>query len=222
MNDPLDELIRSLQLTAPLPSQAAGRSAARTRILDAAISLFSTRGYDGVRTREIASAAGVAEKTLFHHFGSKANLFAAALQPVVIKLSGPASLAAMLQVLADPTVTLREKLRALSLNRIAFLQEHPALASFILRELLLREAFRETFFSQVAAHSGPALQSLFTVAVSRGEIAPVDPERALRLFLTTLLGYAITRSIFFPDRPWDDAAEVDAFLDTLFAGWTAR
>ncbi|KQL44168.1 transcriptional regulator [Brevibacillus choshinensis] len=48
------------------------------RLLLAAIDLVAERGYNGVTTQEIATAAGLSEKTLFRHFGSKQNLLASA------------------------------------------------------------------------------------------------------------------------------------------------
>jgi AcrR family transcriptional regulator len=43
----------------------------REKILDAALLLFSQKGYLGATTREIAAESGVAEVTLFRHFSSK-------------------------------------------------------------------------------------------------------------------------------------------------------
>jgi AcrR family transcriptional regulator len=48
-----------------------------TRILQAALELFSERGYAGATTREIARRADIAEVTLFRHFPSKEKLFEA-------------------------------------------------------------------------------------------------------------------------------------------------
>lgn len=47
----------------------------RDKILDAGLKLFSTKGYLGATTKEIARVAGVAELTLFRHFASKERLF---------------------------------------------------------------------------------------------------------------------------------------------------
>ncbi|MBA4373084.1 MAG: TetR/AcrR family transcriptional regulator [Thermodesulfovibrio sp.] len=47
----------------------------RNKILDAGLKLFSTKGYLGATTKEIARVAGVAELTLFRHFSSKERLF---------------------------------------------------------------------------------------------------------------------------------------------------
>ncbi|ULL17238.1 TetR/AcrR family transcriptional regulator [Paenibacillus sp. H1-7] len=49
------------------------------RLLIAAINLISEHGYNGVTTQEIAAEAGLSEKTLFRHFGSKQKLLEAAL-----------------------------------------------------------------------------------------------------------------------------------------------
>lgn len=52
-------------------------SLTKDKILDAALSLFSKKGYLGATTKEIAKKAGVAELTLFRHFSSKERLFEA-------------------------------------------------------------------------------------------------------------------------------------------------
>ncbi|TDF92807.1 TetR/AcrR family transcriptional regulator [Paenibacillus piri] len=54
-----------------------GRQSTGERLLQAAINLISERGYNGVTTEEIATAAGLSEKTLFRYFGTKLNLLEA-------------------------------------------------------------------------------------------------------------------------------------------------
>ncbi|HVM95686.1 MAG TPA: TetR/AcrR family transcriptional regulator [Candidatus Acidoferrales bacterium] len=49
----------------------------RDKILDAAEDLFSRRGFAGIGMREVAEAAGLGKSSLFHHFPSKAELYAA-------------------------------------------------------------------------------------------------------------------------------------------------
>lgn len=46
----------------------------RTRILDAAESVFAERGYDGTSIREIVRAAGVNVAAVHYHFGSKESV----------------------------------------------------------------------------------------------------------------------------------------------------
>ncbi|MDR3602209.1 MAG: TetR/AcrR family transcriptional regulator [Desulfosporosinus sp.] len=51
--------------------------------MNAAIVLFSQKGFTAVTTKEIAKVAGVSEMTLFRHFESKQNLFEKAFDKFV-------------------------------------------------------------------------------------------------------------------------------------------
>jgi AcrR family transcriptional regulator len=53
---------------------------ARSRILDAAYTLFYSRGFTRVGLDEIASAAGLTKRTLYQHFESKDALLAAVME----------------------------------------------------------------------------------------------------------------------------------------------
>jgi AcrR family transcriptional regulator len=55
------------------------RGEPRRLLLDAARELFSSQGYSGTSTREIAEKAGVSETLMFRYFGSKVGLFREAL-----------------------------------------------------------------------------------------------------------------------------------------------
>jgi TetR/AcrR family transcriptional regulator len=46
----------------------------RERLLEVALGLFATRGYDASGVQEIVAAAGVTKPTLYHYFGSKLGL----------------------------------------------------------------------------------------------------------------------------------------------------
>ncbi|WP_237175538.1 TetR/AcrR family transcriptional regulator [Paenibacillus xylanexedens] len=46
----------------------------KEKLMTAAIDLISKKGYSSVTTQEIATAAGLSEKTLFRQFGTKQNL----------------------------------------------------------------------------------------------------------------------------------------------------
>ena len=52
----------------------------RERILSAARELISKQGYDGVKMRDLAKAADVAPKTLYHQFESKETLLRTAVE----------------------------------------------------------------------------------------------------------------------------------------------
>ncbi|TRW79634.1 TetR family transcriptional regulator [Mycolicibacterium sp. 018/SC-01/001] len=47
----------------------------RQALIDAALTLITVQGYDATTVDQIASAAGVAPRTFFHHFAAKEDIF---------------------------------------------------------------------------------------------------------------------------------------------------
>jgi AcrR family transcriptional regulator len=68
------------------PKKPPSPSETRQRIIEAAVEIGSKVGYARATTKAIAEIAGINEITLFRHFGSKANLFSAAIE----QYGGPA------------------------------------------------------------------------------------------------------------------------------------
>jgi len=60
----------------------AGGSDAKEKILEAARTLFADSGYDRTSLRQVATRAGVDASLIMHHFGSKQQLFVAAMVPL--------------------------------------------------------------------------------------------------------------------------------------------
>ena len=56
------------------------QEATRQKILDKALELFSTRGYDAVSVGEIAQAVGIKAPSLYNHFPSKRAIFDAIVE----------------------------------------------------------------------------------------------------------------------------------------------
>lgn len=52
----------------------------KAQVIDAAIALFGRHGLKGTTTRALAEAAGVSEATIFKHFPTKDDLYAAAFE----------------------------------------------------------------------------------------------------------------------------------------------
>ena len=63
--------------------------ASRDKILDAAEHLFARRGFAGIGLREVAEVAGLGKSSLFHHFRSKAELYAAVVGRILDLFEAP-------------------------------------------------------------------------------------------------------------------------------------
>ncbi len=59
----------------------------RDRILRTAIKFFAARGYSGVSVDEVVAVAKVNKRMVYHYFGDKAGLYAAALTKVYSRLA---------------------------------------------------------------------------------------------------------------------------------------
>jgi AcrR family transcriptional regulator len=57
-----------------------GAAARRETIIDAALPLFASAGYEQTRMSDVAARVGVTEPVIFQNFGTKLELFAAALE----------------------------------------------------------------------------------------------------------------------------------------------
>jgi AcrR family transcriptional regulator len=62
------------------PKRTRNAAATRDAILHSALAAFSRNGYDGIGVREIAQAAGVTAVLVNRYFGSKEELFGAAVE----------------------------------------------------------------------------------------------------------------------------------------------
>lgn len=62
----------------PGPKAARGRTSSRHAILEAAVSVFERDGYQSTSIDDIAEAAGVSRRTVYHHFKAKNDILVAA------------------------------------------------------------------------------------------------------------------------------------------------
>jgi AcrR family transcriptional regulator len=95
-------------------------SSAPARILSAALAAFSEQGFDGARTRDIAARADVTLGLLQYHYGSKDELWKAAVEQAFSTLGAGVDL-----ILApSEAVDERERLRRLLRAHVAFVAQH--------------------------------------------------------------------------------------------------
>ena len=71
-----------------------------TRILQNALQLFSSKGYEATSVREICEASGLTKPTLYHFFGSKEGVYRALVEGALQEFSA-ALLAELTEVLEE-------------------------------------------------------------------------------------------------------------------------
>lgn len=88
----------------------------RKKLIEVASRLFCERGFDGVSTRDIVSAAGTTLPTISHHFGSKDGLYRAVLDDIGAQMEerlSAASAPALAMLAAQERASRRQHLEAL-------------------------------------------------------------------------------------------------------------
>jgi len=118
-----------------------------TQIDDAAISLFSEKGFANTSTKEIAAKANVAEGTIFKHYKTKDNLllnillkFIKVLIPVMKK-----DIAKKLAAQAFESVD--DFIRYFIKNRIAFVVENQDILRIFVKELIYNDSLRQSLMT---------------------------------------------------------------------------
>ncbi|WLR50233.1 forespore capture DNA-binding protein RefZ [Bacillus tianshenii] len=132
----------------------------KQKVIDAAISLFNTKGFQGTSVREVAKKADVNPALISYYFGSKKGL----LESLLLQFYEP-----YLQMLEEavnemPKLTPAVCLKEMCARILAFQQQHVALTRFVYREMtldsvLIREMMatylkRETFFMKSVFQAG--------------------------------------------------------------------
>jgi AcrR family transcriptional regulator len=91
----------------------------REEILDAAVRVFARAPFRVAGTAEIARAAGIAEPTLYRYFGSKRDLYLAALDRCCVIIRDE------FQRIADQTVVAADALHAIGEWYVGIIRSHP-------------------------------------------------------------------------------------------------
>jgi AcrR family transcriptional regulator len=108
---------------------ASVEQSSRDKILDAAEALFAKRGYTGIGLSEVAESVGLSKSSLFHHFPSKAQLYAAVAGRILGRVE--VQLVRSLARGGDPVARLERWLDEL----IDLLAANPTYARILLRSL---------------------------------------------------------------------------------------
>lgn len=178
----------------------------RQRILDAALELFSERGFTGTSVGDVEIAAGLAPRSgaLYKHFPSKRDLLEAAFEE---RMEAIAEFRARVELtdLGDP----RAELTLIGRWGLAELRRERRLVRMVMKDGDRVPAIAEAFRDAIVL---PGL-ALSTDVISRhGRSGLTDPEATAAALCAALVGFSLQGALF-----GDDAAGVDD--DRLVRAW---
>jgi AcrR family transcriptional regulator len=165
---------------------APARQLSRDKILDCAEELFARRGYAGIGLAEVAERVGLGKSSLFHHFRSKTQLYAAVVARILDRIETP--LTAALAAGGSPVERLERWVDAL----IDTLSQHPTFARLLLRSLfedddLAGELPEEREANETIRRLVAALARLLKEGMGTGAFRPASVPHTLQ----TLIGATV-------------------------------
>ena len=168
-------------------AQNVDTSSSREKILEAAEALFARRGFAGVGLREVADATGLGKSSLFHHFRSKAQLYAEVLGRVLARIE------AQLEVALHRGGRASERFDRWVEALVDALAEHPTSARLLLRALFEEDELGDDSIPEqeeaqrTLGRIVSAVESVLKEGVATGELRPVSVPDTLQ----TLIGASV-------------------------------
>lgn len=147
------------------------------QILDAAESIFQSKGMDGARMQEIADKAGINKAMLHYYYRSKQQLFEAVFKHAF------SLLAPQLNKILNDESTIEEKIKNFTFNYISFVSKHPYLPNFIIQELNRNPGFTESLRHTEGFPNIEKFKKQLNDEIENGNILPIKAEQ---LFINIL------------------------------------
>ncbi len=173
-------------------------------------------GVSRLTTRSLSRAVGIAQSTLFLHFGNKSHLLVALVDTIQEGLQQEMAGLGLAQL------TPLERIKAVIRAHLFFIQQQPGIPRLLFSEELqsgdpiFRDRMNELvqFFLQFIA-------DLISAAQARGEIrADIVPQQNACILIAAVQGLAF-RWVLSNDR-FDLVDQADAVIATLIDGWAPR
>jgi AcrR family transcriptional regulator len=187
----------------------------RQVIIDAALALFSRKGFRGTTTKEIATAADCSEATIFKHFTTKDELYSAILE----------AKAAIEETLARAAQAAAQKddvgvFRAVGLEALIRTEDDPSLMRLLLFSALEGHEQSHLFFESKVRRLHEFLSDYITARIRDGVFRAVNPLIAARGFVGMIVHYLLMHEIYGLKRPAGALPEqvVDTFVTVFLSG----
>jgi AcrR family transcriptional regulator len=187
----------------------------RQQIVEAAVELFSRKGFRGTRTREIAEAAGISEAMIYRHFATKRELYSAIIE----------AKSATEELLASAATAAQEKddagvLRAVGLKMIEQTVREPSLMRLLLFSALEGHELSEIFFESRVKRLHQFLSRYIRRRIKEGRFRSIDALVAARGFIGMIVHYLLIHELFGVKRPRRSSPEevVELFVSVFLKG----
>mgnify|MGYP001597982458 CR=1 FL=1 len=186
------------------------------RIINAAINIFSEKGFESTRTREIAERAGIAEGTIFRYFPTK-DAILERMVPLLIRVMMPRISGPIERIIhAHANDPVEDVWREILIDRIQMIRDNGRFIRSVLPELI----HRAPLLNQLKANILPVIEQYVTHVVDYGKVrGELDSALDPHLVVQQLIGFILSYSMIGGSEKQDIERDVRAFLYYAMRGW---
>ncbi len=179
--------------------------------------IIRRQGVSKLTTRSLAQAVGIAQPTLFLHFGNKSHVLVALVDAIQERMQHEISSLGLEQF------TPLEGLKTVIRSHLNFIQEQPGIPRLMFAEELQSgdPVFHERM-DQLVMFFVKFIAGLIGAAQDAGEIRPdIIPQQAACLLIAAAQGLAL-RWVLTGGERFVLSEQADNVITTLLDGWTPR
>lgn len=162
----------------------------KDKILDAATSLMTERGYSNVSVKDIAATAGVSEMTVFRHFETKLGILHAVLQshsyiPYFEHLFAQ-----------DLSGNLENDLKQIANTYLAFMEKNKPIFLITTQDRSMLPGLMDTISDNQTKQLLSLLAVYFQSQIEQGKMKEIDTNGQAIVFLTSLFGFFVSNALW--------------------------
>ncbi len=195
------------------------------KIIEAAISIISEKGFNASTTSEIARLACVAEGTIFRYFKSKKDILRGIMIHLVDVMSEPLIVESFQKILFDQEKRdLRSIIKGLVKDRFALMDAIYPMLRIVATEAMYHEDIREILYEKIVSRSMEIFKLFQNEMVASGLMdKEMDPSAASRSIFGNIVAFFIFRKMYEAmSRQEDFDKDLDQAVDMILYGIAGR
>jgi len=183
------------------------------RVIKAALKLFSTQGFDGTSTAQIAEESGMSQATIFKYFKSKNDLLLFIVKPMIEHIL-PVYGKEFAAQIAGHSNDMAGLIHFIVTNRYQFLVQNKDAVIILINQVLINDDIRNMLLEKLESMQEIFVENIWHTIQATGEVRDdLNMEQFIRLIASQVAFYFLQTqrimSVTDPKRIDDDLTKIE-------------
>ncbi|MEX2104349.1 MAG: TetR/AcrR family transcriptional regulator, partial [Bacilli bacterium] len=108
--------------------------------------------------------------------------------------------------------------RVLFINRFALVKKHFPILKVFIQEIAFHSELKEQYQKIFTNHVLEKFTEIIEHFQEKGELIDIPPSSVIRMTMTSIVGFILTRFLVIPERDWDDELEIEQTIQFMMHG----